>query len=98
MKVPHFLIADLLVFWGGAVNNFNAYSLSPINYAKDINIPAFLIYGKNDPKVTKGEIDNIYQNLQGKKKLVTFEHAGHANYLDTDKEAWKKEIKEWMEQ
>lgn len=96
MNLPVFPLADLLVFWGGCINGFNAFSFVPSEYAKSIKIPTLLIGGKNDKKVIKKELDDIYANLKGMKNIVIFSNAGHADYLDTDNETWKIQIKDWL--
>lgn len=69
MHVPSFPMPNLLVFWGGYQNNFDAFNHNPKEYAKHINCPTLLLYGEKDEKVSREEIDAIYQNLSGKKNL-----------------------------
>jgi alpha-beta hydrolase superfamily lysophospholipase len=88
MHVPEFPFAPLLVFWGGVQNGFWAFSHNPVDYAKQVKIPALLLYGQQDEKVSAQETHTIYQNLAGPKQLVVFENAGHENYLAKDKDKW----------
>ncbi len=92
MGVPPFPMADLLVFWGGAQNGFWGFSHNPDEYAKGINCPTLLMYGAQDDKVSRAEIDRIYDGLAAKKKLVVFAKAGHEDYLKVDKSLWVKEV------
>jgi uncharacterized protein len=92
MKIPSFPMAALLDFWGGIQNGFWAFSHNPTEYAKAIKCPALLIYGDLDDRVSRGEIDEIYNNLKGKKALVTFPLAGHADYLTGYKIEWLMDI------
>ncbi len=82
MHIPVFPMAQLLVFWGGAENDFNGFTHKPVQFAKSITCPTMLFYGEKDDKVSGKEIDEIYRNLQGPKKLVRFPLAGHGNYLE----------------
>ena len=50
------------------------------------------MYGEQDPKVTRQEIEDIFNNLPAHKKLVTFPLAGHENYLLKYKDKWTDEI------
>ena len=93
MGLPSFPMAGLLVFWGGVENGFWAFGHNPTDYAKDIKIPVLLMYGEKDPKVSRGEIDEIYANLPGKKELVTFKQAGHENYLNQYRLPWLTAVK-----
>lgn len=86
--IPAFPMAGLLVFWGGVENGFWAFGHNPTEYAKNIKVPVLLMYGEKDPKVSRGEIDEIYANLSGPKELVTFSQAGHENYLNQYRPQW----------
>ena len=77
--LPTFPMAGLLVFWGGVQNNFWAFSHNPTQYAKSIHCPTLLLYGEKDKKVSRNEINSIFQNIPGRKQLVTYPLAGHSN-------------------
>ena len=96
MKIPSFPFAHLLVFWGGIINNFNAYSHNPAEYAKKITIPTLLLYGEKDKSVTKTEILSIFNHLQGQKTIKTYPNAGHENYLVKYKIQWKDDISSFL--
>lgn len=96
MGVPSFPMANLLVFWGGLQNGFNAYHHNPEEYAKSIHCPTLLFYGLQDQNVSKKEIDQIFQNLSGKKYLKSFPNAGHGDYLKNYETAWKNEVQTFL--
>ena len=98
MKVPSFPMANLLVFWGGVLNGFNAFDHKPVEYAKRINTPTLLLYGEKDEKVSAKEIQGIFRNLKGYKKLATYPMAGHENYLIRYNEKWKNDIAAFLEE
>ena len=93
MKVPGFPMANLLVFWGGIQNGFNAFKHNPETYAKSITCPALLLFGEKDERVSMKEIRSIFNNLKGIKKLSIFPLAGHENYLNNYKDQWADDIK-----
>jgi uncharacterized protein len=95
--IPSFPMACLLVFWGGVENSFWAFSHNPEEYAKSIKCPTLLMYGEKDQKVSKQEINSIFQNLQGNKTLVTYPLAGHENYLSLYKEKWTNDVKTFLQ-
>lgn len=96
MNIPAFPMAALLVFWGGLQNGFWAFGHSPTEYAKKINCPTLLLYGAKDEKVSREEIDNIFNNLGGRKKLKVYREAGHENYLKKYRSEWTQDIQEFL--
>jgi len=96
MNAPTFPMAGLLVFWGGVQNGFWAFGHNPTEYAKKINCPTLLLYGPKDEKVSLKEINTIFQNLKGKKKLRIYPNAGHENYLNDYKSKWIKDVNAFL--
>lgn len=92
MNVPSFPMAGLLVFWGGVQNGFWAFGHNPSEYAKKINCPTLLLYGAEDQKVSRKEIDTIFGHLVGQKWLKIYPKAGHENYLRKYKDAWTQDV------
>lgn len=97
MNVPTFPMAGLLVFWGGTQNGFWAFGHKPVEYAKAIQCPTLLLYGKKDNRVSMEEIDEIYAHLKGQKKLKIYPLAGHENYLNKYKQEWIKDAKAFLD-
>ena len=96
MHVPYFPMGDLLVFWGGIENGFNAFSNNPEEYAKQLKLPVLLMYGERDDRVKRFEIEHIYNNLPGIKTLKTFPLSGHESYLNKYPEEWKSEVRQFL--
>lgn len=96
MNAPTFPMAGLLVFWGGLQNGFWAFGHNPTKYARNINCPTLLLYGAKDDKVSREEIDHIFKNLSGEKKLKIYEEAGHENYLIKYKSDWTEDINSFL--
>lgn len=97
IKVPTFPLTELMVFWGGIQHGFNGFAHNPVTYAKSVEFPALILHGKLDKWTTVAEINEIYQNLQGSKKLVIFPDAGHNLLVTVDKQLWKQSIKKFVE-
>ena len=96
MNIPVFPMAGLLVFWGGIQNRFWAFGHNPAEYAKKIDCPVLLLYGEKDKKVSRSEIDEIFINLKGWKKLKTYQFSGHENYLLKYKNEWIEDVNTFM--
>lgn len=96
VNAPAFPMAGLVVFWGGVINGFWGFGHQPVEYAKSARVPVLLIYGEKDGRVARKEIDEIYHNLPGPKKLVTFPEAGHVNYLSQYSREWTAAVAEFI--
>ncbi|MBF4516265.1 alpha/beta hydrolase [Flavobacterium sp. ANB] len=95
VNAPTFPMASMLLFWGGIENGFWGFSHNPTVYAKSINSPTLLLYGEKDKSVSRKEIDEIYNNLKGSKKLNVYKNTGHENYLIKNKTEWVKNISDF---
>jgi len=96
--LPTFPMAGLLVFWGGMQNGFWAFSHNPTEYAKKVHSKTLLLYGEKDNRVTRPEIDALYNNIPAsQKKLITYPLAGHENYLLKYKNEWTRDVKAFLE-
>lgn len=91
-NVPTVPMAALLVFWGGVQHGYWAFSHNPVEYARQVSCPALLLYGQKDERVSREEIDLVYNNLKGTKQLVTYPQAGHENYLLKYKTEWTTDV------
>ncbi|UII25165.1 alpha/beta hydrolase [Fulvivirga maritima] len=94
--IPSFPCARMLMFWGGVINGFNAFDHNPEEYAKDIQVPSLIIYGEKDDRVSKEEIDNIYHNLKGPKKLKNYPEAGHRLLLENINNQWEQDVAQFL--
>ncbi len=95
-NIPAFPMAGLLVFWGGVQNGFNGFTHNPRKWAERIHSPVLLMYGERDDRVTRKEIDEIYQRLPSKKMLRTYPQAGHENYLLKHRPEWTRDVQEFL--
>jgi alpha-beta hydrolase superfamily lysophospholipase len=94
--IPSFPMADLLMLWGNYHTGYNTYQHNPARYALQIKCPVLLMHGDADHAVSKKEIDDIYNNLQGVKVLKTFEGTGHNIYNAKNWKAWQEAIYQFM--
>jgi uncharacterized protein len=96
MGLPAQPIATMLTFWGGVMHGFWAFNMKPSEYAKKIKCPTLLNSGKNDPRATPKEIEDIYNNLAGVKKLVVYENSVHESLCAKEHEKWMANISEFL--
>jgi alpha-beta hydrolase superfamily lysophospholipase len=97
MHLPAWPGAPLLVFWGGVQCGFNGFDHNPADYARDVRVPVLLLHGSADPRVTPEQVQSVFNNLAGEKKLELLEGAGHQPYLDTHTERWQRLVRQFLD-
>ncbi|RYZ49708.1 MAG: alpha/beta fold hydrolase [Sphingobacteriales bacterium] len=96
MGLPAFPLSSLLMFWGCALNGFNAFAHNPVDYARSMNLPVLLMYGEKDDRVSRAETDAIFAVLPGERVLRTFPEAGHDNYLKKYRHKWTMNVDHFL--
>lgn len=96
MGLPGEPLAVLVTFWGGVEHGFWAFNMKPTDFAKKISCPVLLQWGANDPRVSRSEIDEIYQNIPTAKKLVVYGDCGHESLCKKENEKWKMEVSAFL--
>lgn len=96
MNVPSFPFAHLLLGYGWIQLGFNPYAHRPTEYAKQIEVPTLLLYGAKDKRVTRAEIEEIYANLNGEKRLTIFDNSEHEIYLNDDRSKWNTVVDQFL--
>lgn len=92
LGIPAHPLAECLTYWGGHHHNFIAFDFAPVDYAKKITVPTLLLYGQKDQRVTRGETEEIFENLAGKKEMVLFHHLKHEPYFTNSPDKWFYEV------
>lgn len=96
MGMPGEPLAVLITFWGGVEHGFWAFKMKPTEFVKKINCPVLLQWGKNDPRVSRREIDEIYYNISSAKKMVVYDSCGHESLCKKETEKWKLEVSAFL--
>jgi alpha-beta hydrolase superfamily lysophospholipase len=97
MGLPSFPAADLLVFWGGVQQGFDALHHDPVVYARDVHAPTLLMNGDRDPFVTEAEAQSIHAALAGPKTLKVFHGLGHESFLGPRRDEWRAAVGAFLE-
>lgn len=95
-QIPSFPLGELIVFWGGIQHGFNGFTHNPINYAQQINCPTLILQGQQDLTVDQKAIDNLYQNINAPKKIVSFSNAKHESLVTLNQNLWRENIKAFL--
>lgn len=95
MGLPAFPFAQLLVFWGGVQHGFNGFKHNPAEYAKGVECPVLVLHGENDTRVSRAQLESVFNNLGGEKRLKFFP-AGHEACLASDPPQWKRSVSAFL--
>lgn len=95
-SIPAFPLTELIIFWGGIQHGFNGFTHNPVDYATQVKCPTLVLQGKLDEWTTEAEIEQIFANLQGVKKLSIYPNAGHDLLVSNDPERWQQDIKSFL--
>lgn len=97
METPSFPLAELLVLWGGVQMDYNGFKHRPIDYAKKINCPTLLLHGLKDNRVSRKEVDDIFNQIPSKSKAIEyFTDSGHESYLIKYRNEWTKSVSNFL--
>lgn len=96
MHLPPEPLASMITFWGGVEHGFWAFNMKPTEFVKRINCPTLVQWGRNDPRVSKEEIDDIYQNIHAPKKLVIYDSSGHESLCKKENSKWLLAVNDFM--
>jgi len=97
MNIPSFPMAGLLCFWGGLQNGYWAFSHNPSSYAEGITCPALVLFGEQDNRVSREEIDEIYTNLKSASKVLkVYPQAGHNLFTKENKKQWINDVSSFI--
>ncbi|UAY51905.1 alpha/beta hydrolase [Ferruginibacter albus] len=96
MHLPPEPLSGILCFWGGLEHGFWAFNMRPDEYAVKIDCPVLLQWGKQDPRVSEQEINDIYAAIPAGKRLVVYDSCAHESLCAKENAKWKREIKTFL--
>ena len=88
--------AELLLFWGGVQNGFNFFSHNPVDYARSVNVPALILHGEKDERVTLDEARAIAAAMGERARFVAFSGVPHMPIVNARPEQWRREVGEFL--
>lgn len=92
MGLPPSPLSELLVFWGGVREGFNAFAHNPASYAARVACPALVLHGESDARVSNADSRRIFAALNGLKRISTYPEAGHQLLAETDRARWRADM------
>lgn len=85
--------AALFTFWSGLLNGQSFFGMKPASFAKDIQCPVLLQWGRSDHLVPERDTKKIFEHLSSSaKQLVVYEQCGHESYCVKENDKWKAAV------
>ena len=97
MGLPSEPVASLLTFWGGVEQGFWAFDHCPSEYVEKINCPVLLQWGIHDGRVSRQETEEIFENIQSPKKLISYTNSAHQSLYAKEPVKWKATVKKFLD-
>ena len=98
-KIPYIGIpfSYLITFWGGIINGYDAFSMNPEEYNKQVFTPTLLLCGGQDPRIPVDESERIFNNSGSKiKEFKVFPKSYHHSYLEKYPTEWKETVQKFL--
>lgn len=87
----------LVTFWMGIERGFNGFKFQTATYAKEVNCPVLMQWGRSDRLVLEKETNRIFNAIpNGKKKLVIYEASDHESFLYREPQKWRTETEQFL--
>lgn len=88
-KYPSKFGAKFFTFWAGLLNGQSFFNMKPSSYAKDIQCPVLLQWGRHDLLVPEKDTKKIFDNIaSSSKQMVIYEQSEHESYCVKEKDKW----------
>jgi alpha-beta hydrolase superfamily lysophospholipase len=98
MGLPSFPFAQLLLFWGGIQNGFNAFALKPVEYSVAVNCPALVLGGEHDRWVKPSEVRRVSVAMRGLTECHIFWDGRHCGFWWDVPEEYRRVVGDWLTQ
>lgn len=90
---PEEPFAFFVTFWVGLEQGYWGYGYKTAKYARKINCPVLVQWGKQDDYVREEEVRSVFDAIPGpNKKLVIYENTGHIPLCGAENEKWVGEV------
>ena len=96
LDLPSFPAAELVAFWGGIQNGFNAFSHNPVEYAASVSCPILFLHGTRDPKALLAEGRCVFEAVTCSRKFVEFHGCIHESLIGCDRERWESTVRDFL--
>jgi pimeloyl-ACP methyl ester carboxylesterase len=98
MGLPGSPFAELLLFWGGLQNGFNAFAHNPVDYARAVKQPTLILHGEKDERTTIDQARNIAAAMGANARFVAYDGVPHMPIVEAQPSGWALDIAMFLEE
>jgi alpha-beta hydrolase superfamily lysophospholipase len=98
MGLPASPFAELLLFWGGVQNGFDAFAHNPVDYARAVKQPALILHGEKDERTTVEEARSIAWAIGAHARFIAYDGLGHMPIVEARREDWSRDIAKFLDE
>lgn len=98
MGLPGSPFAELLLFWGGVQNGFDAFAHNPADYARAVKQPALILHGENDERTTVQEARSIALAMGAHARFIAYGGVRHIPIVEARHEDWIRDVAKFLEE
>ena len=98
MGLPGSPFAELLLFWGGVQNGFDAFAHNPVDYARAVKQPALILHGEKDERTTIHEARSIALAMGAHARFIAYDGVPHMPIVEARREDWSRDVAKFLEE
>jgi alpha-beta hydrolase superfamily lysophospholipase len=98
MGLPGSPFVELLLFWGGVQNGFNAFAHNPVDYARAVKQPALILHGEKDERTSIHEARTIALAMGAHARFIAYDGVPHMSIVEARHEDWTHDVAKFLEQ
>ncbi|MBX2797257.1 MAG: lysophospholipase [Myxococcales bacterium] len=92
MGLPRRGLSDLMLFWGGLQQGFDAWRVAPVVDASRVTVPTLVVGGELDRRVLPSETRALAGALGEHGQLAIVEGMGHAQLARSQPDTWDRVV------
>ena len=96
MGLPSWPSAWLLVYWGGAQLDFDAFAFTPEQWIATVPCPTLALFGAEDPNVSAEDVERFLAHAPEDVRSVVVPDAAHAPLVHGRQEWWRETVGEFL--
>lgn len=97
IKLPWHYLRNIVIKRSEHIAHFRASLVSPVEAAKEIHIPLFLLHGTADTNIKPISSQMVFRNAQGPKELWMVPGATHSNMAEKGGDEYERRIVEFFQ-